>query len=316
MAKTWTFLNNPFLNAARTYKKAIKISAYTNAQLQSRQADPFFGPLFKYYNPLNQALVDAYGDWKTQGGTQKGATLTFDQLLALLSPSKIGLWDYQVMGVFAKGTPQYVAIFPNGHKPFQTGEKNQRVLAVKQLSNALNGIAALNATYDDVTKFYNQLSDAQNTKQGNMGGTGSDSKAVDDAVVAAMTGLYYVLGNCIAQFASEPTLAEPIFDLETIRDHEQVVFTGSPKGGETEAIMTHTFAAADDISLQDTGSTGISFYMSAGHDDGPAGNTLITLAAGENRKITANDFGNITHRFMHVINNDALAEGHYKVSLN
>jgi hypothetical protein len=111
--------------------------------------------------PLHKALANAYNIWKSMGGTQKGATLTVQQLLKLLSPGKINAWELAVQGVYAKGTPQFVSIFPRRHKSFQIGETGQRIEAVNQLGIALNGIAPLATTLTDVQNFYAQLSDAR-----------------------------------------------------------------------------------------------------------------------------------------------------------
>ena len=140
-----------------------------NARLQAKGDDAFYHPLYAMYHPLHVNFLDAYNTWKFQGGVQKGATLTFDQLLQLLSPSKINAWDLAVMNVYAKGSPGHLIIFPQGHKPFQTGVKKQRINAVKQLITALTGKVPLATTLDDVTAFYNQLLDASNAQQGEMG---------------------------------------------------------------------------------------------------------------------------------------------------
>lgn len=56
--KTWTYFQNPFLKAGgNNFKKAFALSNYTNAQLFTRQADPFYGPLYTMYNPLDKALT-------------------------------------------------------------------------------------------------------------------------------------------------------------------------------------------------------------------------------------------------------------------
>ena len=146
--------------AGSNFKKALALSNYTDAQLLAQQADPFYGALYNTYDPLDKALTNAYNTWKSMGGFQKGATLSVGQLLQLLTPGKINAWEYAVMGVYAKGTPEFVAIFPQGHKPFQNGEINQRIQAVSQLATALTGIAPLATTLTDVQNFYTQLTAA------------------------------------------------------------------------------------------------------------------------------------------------------------
>ena len=156
--KQWSYFQNPFLNAVkRNYKQAIHVSTFTDSRLQAKQTDEFYGPLHVQYHPYHVNFVNAYNAWKSQGGVQKGATLSVDQLLKLLSPTKINAWDLAVMNVYAKGSPEYLAIFPQGHKPFQTGQKDQRINAVQQLVTALTGKAPLAATLADVNTFYDQL---------------------------------------------------------------------------------------------------------------------------------------------------------------
>jgi hypothetical protein len=316
MVRAWSFFNNPFISAAgNNYKKAFKISGYTNAQLMARQADPFFGPLFTVYSPLHQALSETYNNWNAQSGAQKGATLSFYQLLKNLCPGKVTGWEHDVTGTYAKDSPGYVAIFPRRHKPFQQGENDQRVAAVKQLSVALTADGSFPATLADVNLYYKQLLNARNTQQGNIGNTSSNSDAVSAATQAAMTGLYSILGSCIAQFAADPTQAEAIFDLETIRSKNQSVFTGTVPAAQNKLVAEHSFAADDELTVLNDGAVALNLYLAANKDDAPAGYTLIAVNAGENKTVKASDFGVATNTFLRVANNDAAAEGKYRVEL-
>src|SRR4051812_5363744 len=99
------------------------------------------------------------------------------------------------MNVYAKGTPEYVTIFPQGHKPFQTGQKEPRINAVRQLVTALTGKVPLASTLTDVTTFYNQLLNAANAQQGEMGNKGSLSDVVMTEMTTALTAMYSILGN-------------------------------------------------------------------------------------------------------------------------
>lgn len=50
MLRRWSFGSNPFNNKKRVnFKKAVKISTYTDAQLFARKADAFFGPIYLSY---------------------------------------------------------------------------------------------------------------------------------------------------------------------------------------------------------------------------------------------------------------------------
>ncbi len=315
MKKTWLYLVNPFLQGVtNSYKKALLISTYTNSFLLANQVDPFYGPLFTMYNPLHLALVKAYNNWKSEGGTQKGSTLTVSQLLGLLT-GKLVNWERDVTGPYPKGTPGYVAIFPQGHKPFHNGSEDLRIQAVGQLAGSLSGILALASTFTDVNTFYGQLTDARDAQQGDIGGTKTNSSDVSAAVLAAMTALYSILGSCIAQFAATPTVIEAVFYMELVRNHEQSIFTGTLTALRNKTIFKHTFAPVDTLVLTNTGLTVLNFFTSAGNHDAPGMYTIISLNPGESRTVAASAFGPATNAYLHVVNTDNVGEGSFKVEL-
>src|SRR6185295_19510832 len=122
MRRIWIYLINPFLVLGlRNFKKAVKISTWTDAALAARVGDPFYAARYAVYHPIHLALVAAYNEWKAQRGTQKGSTVLLKVLMEQLVPGKINAWDALVQTVFAKGSPGYVAILPNGHSPFNEG---------------------------------------------------------------------------------------------------------------------------------------------------------------------------------------------------
>ena len=114
MIKDWKFLIDPFLVATRdSYIVAMKISTFHDSALANVSTDPFFGPLYTAYHPLHIAYKTAYDAWVSQGHTQMGETLNLDQLLRLLSGSKIDQWDVAIQNVYSKKTPQYMALLPH-----------------------------------------------------------------------------------------------------------------------------------------------------------------------------------------------------------
>ncbi len=147
-----------------------------------------------------------------------------------------------------------------------------------------------------------------------MGNTGNNSESLSAAAQAAMSGLFSILGACIANFPNKPDQADFLFDMETIRHHDQLVFTGALNGGETHLVLKHTFAAADDITLTNSGATGLNFYLSSSGNDLPEKGG-ITVKAGDDDSITAADLGDVSNTYLYVVNNDALAEGQFKVAL-
>ena len=313
--KTWSYFVNPFLVVgSKSFKKAVKISIWHDSALEAAQGDPFFGPMYTAYHNIHLDLLKAYNKWKTSGGTHKGATLTVEQLLVLLSPGKINAWDSQVQIQFAKGSPNYISIFPQGHKPFQHGERDERINAVEQLVLALDPFAPLSATKADVDAFYTQINTARTAQLGKESDTGHFSDDVRLNILGAMRAMYGNLGLIMDHFKTHPVQGEPYFDLETVRNHQQVIFTGTLEANEHEVVFEHLLAEDDEILLESKGNTNIRFYMTEFATDGPGTNPVIDMAAQHKEKVLRSVFGNPANRFLHVVNLEA-AEGKYKVQL-
>lgn len=314
--KTWSFLSNPFhYPMVSNYKKALEISTFTDAALNSRTSDSFFLAQYNLYHPIHQTLFVDYTNWKAQGGTQKGNTLSFDQLLELLSPTKINGWDLQVCNTYLPKTPQYTAIFPKGHKAFQQGSKIERMAAVGQLYTTLGAYPALATTRSDVNNFSTMLLNAHQTQEGSKSQTGTTKSTVVSAIENSSLALYAFLGLCINKYASNPSLIEPLFDLQTLRQHKQLIFTGTLTDNECEIIMEHTFEATDELRLESGNTTTTYSLVQVGL---PTAKTIaplqVTVSPNTSVVITADKLGALTNPYLRVINTEA-AEGSFKVSL-
>ena len=316
MLKRWSFGRNPFYSKKKVnFKRAVKISTYTDAQLFARKADTFFGPLYLSYHVFHLALLAAYNTWKAQGGTQKGSTALVEIKLAELSPGKIGDWDLLIQGVFKKKTPSYIAIFPNGHKPFQTGDKMLRINAIEQLKINLAGIVALETVLTDVTSFYDAILLANTIQEGNKGTKFSYSAAVLLVIATAMDELYAILGDCMRHYKKNPVEVENIFDMVTIRNQLQSIFTGIvPINGHT-MIVERALLPTDSFDAIVDGATSLGFYRAINKTDSSNGYTIVNVNSGENKTITGSDFKlDIANKFLCVENTSTIAASHYELN--
>ena len=313
----WIYFQNPFINATKkSFKKAVKISTYTDAQLLAKGSDPFYEPLYVAYHILHLNLVATYNTWKVQGGSQKGMTLTITQLLAQLSPFKIGNWDRAVQALFAKGSAVYLSIFPQGHKIFQSGTKLSRINAVSQLVTALTGKATLATTLADVTTFNNSLIAANTNQSGSIGTTNTLSDAVETARIAALSMMYSILGQCIGKFPDNPTVSEVIFDLETVRNHQQTEFESGLKVSAFKNIAERKFVLTDTIDVDNDGLSDLGYYMAAKKGDSSEGYTVVPILAGKRGVIEISEFVNdMANKFLCVVNLSSVLAGHYTVDL-
>ncbi len=314
--KAWMFINNPFMaTAKRSYKQATKISTYHDAQLQAKAAnDPFFVPMYNTYHAAHETLNGAYTTWLSQGGTQKGSTLSVDQLLVLLSPKKVNGWEYTIQGVFDKTSPEYVALFPQARYPFSTGGKESRIAAVEQLSKSLTGIASLEAVKTDVDSFYAQLTNKRQVQLGHKGDTESKSSAIEIAIEAAMTEMYGNLGMLISHYKNNLSLIAAFFDLDTIRNHDQLVFNKTVKPKKISNIMQHTFAAGDSLTIINDGNAPLEFYLAADKKAAHNGTATLKLLPNTQQTIAITQLGDIANTFVNVLNDNTI-DGHCIIDL-
>jgi len=319
MSKPWQFLVNPFLTVgSKSRPKAIKLSTYTYGALEARQADAFFGPEFLIYKPLQLAVLTEDAQWKTQIGTQKGSTASLDGLLEQLSPGKVYGWDLAVQNVYAKGTPGYIAVFPQGHKPFQHGGKDERVLAVETLSGSL-GVATAPPTFvpikTDVDAFLLLMQNARTAQSGAKSTTGTESDQASAAITAAMVGLYKFLGLCINRFGDNPTSIEPLFDLETLRSIEQTLFINHVLASATKNIVKRTLLPTDRVRIKVNSVEPLTFFIVEEANDAP-GAVSVTVQGSEEEIVNASQLGNVpSASYLKVQNLSALLAGEFEVEL-
>jgi hypothetical protein len=317
MKHTWIYFQNPFFNCTRkNYKKAVKISSYTDARLLTKIGDPFYAALYATYHPLHLSLVSAYNIWKAQGGTQKGDTVSLLKLLGELSPGKSGLWSRAVQLLHPLGTSIYIAIFPKNMKSFNSGTKLERINAVAQLEISLTGKVGLETTLDDVTTFSGKLITADTTQSGSVGTTTTASEDVEKARITAMVMLYSILGQCIGHLAETPKLITVLFNLNVIRNTLQTIFTGAIKIGAFETFAQRTLAEDDTIDFTNDGDSLLGMYMAENPDEGPTGYTVINILSRKTDTIPVSSFiGNTTNNFLCVVNLSDTLAGHYNVNV-
>lgn len=332
MEKIWHYLINQFTNSTRdNYKKMLKLSNYHDARLKKMMidnpTDPEWAVLYNRYHAFHEAYVKAYTNWKSAGGQQKGQTLNIGQLLVLLR-TKINKWDALIQAVdgFEKGGANHLALFPKGHRPFVAGAKAAKVNAVKVLGESLAPFALahleLVAVKGLIDTFSTQLNDARTNHEGTKGGTKSKSATVEAQRIIVGTEQYRSLGSLMAKCADKPLTIAPFFELVVLRDHKQVLFTGTLDASEQEPVLTHSFVADDELALEITTSesvspeTQVAFYLattSGGTDSSPvivnanAAKTIIPISA-----FGISDYG--THRYLTAVNLSSF-ELHYKVEL-
>ena len=315
--QTWKYIDNQFeVNTKSSYKKALILSNYHDAALQAQSAaNPTLLPLYTRYHPLHLAYVDQYNSWKKAGGAQQGQTLNLEQQLDI-AYTNLDDWDVQVQVVYKKTTPEYKSIFPDGRKPFTKGGIDGRINAYDTLGKSMDGDAALAAIKTQVDTAFATLDTARDTQEGAKSTKTGSSQQVDIARAAAMNMQYRNMGFIIDNFFDSRVMeCNSLFNLQTLRESDQSIFTGTLELNETEAVLIHTFAANDELRLKIDTNGPINFFLAStpgGTDSNP-----VTLNSAAEITTIIDAFGAKDlplHRFLTAVNNSGVITK-YRVQL-
>jgi hypothetical protein len=318
METQWKYLDNQFNVATReNYKKAVKLSNYHDASLNTAQAtEPLLVPIYNRYHPLHITLNAKYDQWKSDEGAQEGATLNVKQQLETAS-GKLDVWDPQIQVLYAKSTPRYKAIFPNGRKPFNSGSINDRINAFNILSLNIGADPALAVIKGEVDATYLILDGARDAQEAAKGVLKASSQQVEVARVAAMNMQYRDLGFVMdTYFDRLEEMADMLFDQETLRGHTQTLFTGTLDPVENEKVFTRTLLGDDELKLKSNGNATIRFYLASTPNG--TNSDFVEVLANEEKTILVSafnvpDYG--THRYLTAINQSNSETTQYKVEI-
>lgn len=189
-----------------------------------------------------------------------------------------------------------------------------RIAALKQFNIKLTGIVALAAVKIDVNNFFTQLTLERNTQLGGKGSTKHKSVETEAAIEIAMKVMHGDFGSMFRKFSDNPSHIEEYFDVNTIRNHEQVIYKRSVKAGKVRNIMQHTFGDSETITLENDGTVDLHFYL-APNDAAPmAGLTTVRVHPGAEQTVAITALGNLANTFLNVYNAET-HDGHCIVEL-
>ena len=302
--QTWKYIDNQFeVNTKSSYKKALILSNYHDASLQTQSAvNPVLLPLYTRYHPLHLTYVQQYNAWKSAGGAQQGQTLNLEQQLATAYES-LGDWDIHVQVVYKKTTPQYKAIFPDGRKPYTRGGLDDRINTYDTLSKNIGTDPSLAAIKIQVDAAFATLDTARDTQEGAKSTKTGGSQQVDTARIGAMNMQYRNMGFIIDNFFdSREAACAMLFDLTTLRESDQKTFTTTLDPAENDALLVHTFLITDMLKAKIDTTGPVSLFIASTPNG--TDSTAVVLNTVTETSIPITAFGSIdlhTHRFLTVV---------------
>ena len=320
MNTTWKYLVIQFLSVTNgNYKKAVKLSNYHDAALRAKAAqDPLLIPIYNRYHVLHLLLIKEYNLWKSAGGIQEGHTLNVEQMLTI-AYSNMPLWDITIQGTgvdFMAGTPNYLSIFNDGKKPFMNGSIDGRINAYDTLAKNMVPFVPLASIMGEVETVFDTLDEARDVQLGAKSNLKTSSNNVEEARIKAMTMQWRNLGFCMDVYWENLPFIESLFDLETLREGRQVIFTGALAPAENKAVLTRTFTVTEQLRLNNNGNAEIFLYL--GTSPNGIESDAIKLIANEERTLLASEFGALDfskHRFLTAVNQNPDRATQYEVEL-
>ena len=289
----------------------------TAALIQQVITYPILGPLITRRDPLALAFRNDSTSWGGAGGIHEGQSLTMAQRLTLAT-KQLGTMDlgFQTTPGYEKGTPGHLTLLPDGHFPFTNLGIDERIAQWDILQNNMGSVGVLAVFKAQAIAIHTSLVNIRTGQSGSIGNTGVLSGNLETSRVNLANMDYRNLGFCMDNFSDNHPLIYALFDTETIREHHQLIFTGTLIESEMEGVLKHGFLSSDSFNAKSNGLANIGIYLSStahGTDS-----TMVTIPANTQRSVNISEFGAIdlnTHRFLNVVNLSTLVVTQYIIHL-
>jgi len=313
--RTWSYLVNPMLKATDDSRlSALKLSTYHDNALNATKSDPFILALYNSYHPIHVALKAAYDAANTHEGLKQGETLNINQLLKLLSSTKIQQWDIKIQSAYPQNSVQYKKLLPNRRGPFQTGEQIERIRNVQSLSQAIGADKALVTLKSEIDSTYALLEAAYNNQKSSINTIKTKSSDFEITNKAMCNAQFANYGALIQKHAATPEVIAQYFDLSILHSSHQVLFTGRVKPNEVYTVVKHSFSSDDEIKINNPGSTALQVYLAETKNQLPASPNVLSVAPGKHT-LSITDLGNIANAHVCIYNPDKTITGEFEVGL-
>jgi hypothetical protein len=245
-----TLLRNTFLlNTKKNFEKAYQTGEYHFDALTAHASDAFFATMLAFFGPLWIIYKNAMTAWIAAGGLQQGGTQKISDMLMDLRSDLIDRWDSLIKAALIADPDTYKGLFPNGHKPFQTGAQDKRLNAVGALIEAIGTNALLATIKAEIETWYNAAIAAYGTKQGKKSVTKTSSAAVEQARVELCHAMWKDLMDCNSHFYKNPELSAPYFNWEALRPGEQTSFSISVEPGQSKLLAKRTLGPNEQLKV-------------------------------------------------------------------
>lgn len=286
-----------------------------STKVNNKLAVSGFTDLFNDFHPQYTGFMTARSAHTNQVAIRKNMTAALVNKLKAQT-SKVAEWDIAVQNVYKRDTPEYIGIFPNGRKPFNSGKQQDRILAVHDLGVNLTGIATLATIKTDVDAWYTDLNALQTAQQEAAGTVEVKARHMREYWENACDSLCFVSGGLQQQFNNNMAAVADYIPFDMLSRGPQKDFTGTVDPEAAKMIAKRTMPATTMITLKNTGLATIEFYM-APNKDGiiPSGSALVKVEPGITKKVAVSELGIAANKYFCVRNPSSLVDGEFEVNL-
>ena len=262
----WKFTEDQFeIETRGSVKKAVILSTFHDNNLRILSVQyPALLPLYTRFHVVHLALIagcDAHassGD--VQQGDRKTVTQSFKASKLLLTED----WIPSISKIYKTSSPEFMAIFPNGLKPFNSGGIDKKIKAFNILSLNIGSDPALATIKTVIDSTYTALHLSRTGQNDAKTNTASSSALLEPLRFAAMKMMYRNLGNIMDNFCDTvAVMCALLFDLVTLRESAQKVYRGNILRMASKNILSHTFLADDEFAIKIIGTGSYKFNLSS-----------------------------------------------------
>ena len=264
--KPWKFTDDQFeIETRDNVKKAIILSTFHDRNLRVLSLQyPALLPLYTRYHVVHLAFIAGYDAHTSSGEVQQGDRKTVTQSLKASKLLLTEEWIPSISKIYKISSPEYMAIFPNGLKPFNSGGIDKKIKAFNILSLNIGADPALATIKTVIDSTYTALLLTRTGQNDAKTNTASSSALLEPLRFAAMKMMYRNLGNIMDNFCDTvAVMCALVFDLVTLRESAQKVYRGNILRMASKNILSHTFLADDEFAIKIIGTGSYKFNLSS-----------------------------------------------------
>jgi hypothetical protein len=302
---------NFFLNSTKkNNRKLARIGKYMFDAMTANAGISFIATCLAELTTPHDTWIGLTATKAASAGPQHGAVVGKNAVMASIHGTYLKLWDRQIQNFYDNTTPEYAAIFPNGHSKLHEGTVDDQLIELAAIIENMGAYSSLNTIAAAMTTVYDSAFGKQTTVATTK--TGKRTAGANVATGRAAYGgtLFGLFGALVHEYWDDATTLALYIDWQTIqRKAKDNIFDKIALMHTVAQIAIRTYLADDDITIINLGAGDLKFYVIRAPGE-PCG-IFVTVPAGQTLTFARSLFGNMTWRYFMVENDSMTLDVHY-----